>query len=58
MTEPGPARACLVRRTWAGPDADTFTGELTAVSYEPGEFAPDAASRLIEEARRIGLGIE
>jgi len=31
---------------------------LTAVSYEPGEFAPDAASRLIEEARRIGLGIE
>jgi arylsulfatase A-like enzyme len=35
-----------------------FTGELTAVTYQPGELAPDAASRLIEEARTIGLGIE
>jgi arylsulfatase len=35
-----------------------FTGDLRAVTYEPGELAPDAAARLIEEARTIGLGIE
>jgi arylsulfatase A-like enzyme len=35
-----------------------FTGSLTAVTYEPGPVAPDAAQRLIDEARRVGLGLE
>lgn len=35
-----------------------FTGALTAVTYEPGAVAPDAAERLIDEARRVGIGLE
>ena len=35
-----------------------FTGRLTAVTYEPGSVAPDAAERLIDEARRVGIGLE
>ncbi|PXY33390.1 hypothetical protein BAY59_09870 [Prauserella coralliicola] len=35
-----------------------FSGELRAVRYEPGELAPDAASRKLEEARQIGLALE
>lgn len=35
-----------------------FTGDLRAVTYEPGEVSPDAGDRLIAEARRIGIGLE
>ncbi len=35
-----------------------FTGALHAVTYEPGPLAPDAEQRRIDEARRIGIGLE
>jgi arylsulfatase len=35
-----------------------FTGQLHAVTYQPGQLAPDAGDRLIEEARAIGLALE
>jgi hypothetical protein len=35
-----------------------FTGALTDVTYRPGEVAPDAAQRLVDEARRVGIGLE
>jgi len=35
-----------------------FTGQLHAVTYQPGEPAPDAGERLIEQARAIGLALE
>ena len=31
---------------------------LTAVTYEPGELSPDAGQRLIDEADRVGIGLE
>ncbi len=35
-----------------------FTGEIHAVAYLPGELAPDAGQAAIEEALRIGMGLE
>jgi len=35
-----------------------FTGTLHAVTYQPGELAPDAGERLIEQTRAIGLALE
>lgn len=35
-----------------------FTGVLHAVTYLPGPLSPDAEQRRIEEARRIGIGLE
>jgi arylsulfatase A-like enzyme len=35
-----------------------FTGQLRGVRYEPGEMAPDAPARRLEEARQIGLALE
>ena len=35
-----------------------FTGELTAVTYTPGELAPDAGSRFVDLVRDLGLRYE
>ena len=35
-----------------------YTGPLSAVTYIPGYLAPDAAQKLIDEAREIGLALE
>jgi arylsulfatase len=35
-----------------------FTGRLRSVTYVPGEPAPDAGQRAIEEALKLGLGLE
>lgn len=35
-----------------------FSGELAAVTYVPGELAPDAARHRVAEARAVGLGLE
>ena len=35
-----------------------ITGELTAVTYTPGELAPDAGPRFIELVREIGARFE
>ncbi len=49
-----PVDWALARRRGTFP----FSGELRAVRYEPGELAPDAASRKLAEARQIGLALE
>jgi arylsulfatase len=35
-----------------------FTGELVAVTYTPGELAPDAGSRFVDLVREIGMRYE
>ena len=35
-----------------------YTGELGAVTYVPGQLAPDAAENLIGQARQLGLAME
>ncbi len=38
--------------------AGRFTGELTAITYTPGESAPDAGDRFVDLLREIGLRYE
>ena len=35
-----------------------FTGRLGAVSFVPGDFAPDAGPVLVEQAMSAGIGLE
>ncbi len=35
-----------------------YTGRLTAVAYQPGELAPDAADNLVGMLREMGMAFE
>jgi arylsulfatase len=43
---------------WERHGPDPFTGELTAVTYTPGEHAPDAGTHFVDLLREIGLKYE
>jgi arylsulfatase len=43
---------------WTRHGCFPFTGDLSAVTYQPGELAPDAPSRLLEAALEIGLALD
>jgi arylsulfatase len=43
---------------WQRHGPDPFTGELAAVTYTPGEHAPDAGTHFVDLLREIGLKYE